>query len=117
MPFVALEGKFPQHPKLLDFSRADRFTWVEILCYCAEYRTEGRIPKGIQDVIRQAKPEMLHRFADAGLLDISSGMNGSAQFAVHDWDEFNGTGKERRDARERKRRQRGKDDTGDDIPF
>ncbi len=124
MPFVALEGKFPQHPKLLGFSRSDRFTWVEILCYCAEYRTKGYIPGRIQDVIRQATPKLLRQFAEVGLLDLVYDPDRGGQgYAIHDWEEFNGTGAERRAAKERKQRQREREKAdgllaaNDDIPF
>ena len=48
MTWLRIDDKFPRHPKVTRLMRGDRWTWLEVLCYCAEYKTEGYVPDSIQ---------------------------------------------------------------------
>jgi len=102
--FVAITPAFVRHPKLLELgSPRDRWTWLEVLCYAAEYRTGGEVPAVVSRVVRGANENFLARCVGIGLLE-ENPLTGT--LTIHDWDEFNGAQRERLLARERKRRER-----------
>jgi len=84
MSQLRLEDTTPAHPKLLQIPRADRWTWFEVLAYCARYQTGGTIPKTISEAVPAATPDFLALCASAGLFD---GKQGS--LVVHDWTDYN----------------------------
>ena len=101
--FVAIAHDFPTHPKVMKLgNRTKRFTFIEVLCYCAEYRTRGVVPPEIRDAVPGANAAWLAKAQEVGLLDPMP-LGG---WKVHDWEEFNGTKAERQAARERKREER-----------
>lgn len=84
MSWLRLDDDFAQHPKVVRLARGDRWTWLEVLLYCARYRTEGHVPEAIGEAIRAATPAFLDRCHTVRLLDL----NGDGYF-VHDWREYN----------------------------
>lgn len=84
MPWLRLDDRFTKHPKVLKLKRADRWTWLEILEYCAAYQTGGHVPDAIQDVVPHATPALIQTFVQARLLDDEQGGH-----HVHDWDVYN----------------------------
>lgn len=86
MSWVRIDDGFPRHPKLLLLTRAERYTWIELLCYCAEQRTDGFVPKSIAKVLRDASTTFLLKTHDAGLLDVDE----HGRWVVHDWALYNG---------------------------
>jgi hypothetical protein len=115
MPWAKFDDKTPRHPKLLLLPRIDRWTWFEIICYCAEYRTQGAIPKTIAQAVPHAKQGFLQLATDVGLFESEGG-----SLSVHDFDKYN---LKDLTATERKRRERARArDNGpvsdeDDIAF
>ena len=84
MAWLRLDDRFTKHPKVLKLKRVDRWTWLEILEYCAAYRTGGHVPDAIADVLPHATPALIKQCIAAGLLDAEEhGWN------VHDWDVYN----------------------------
>lgn len=94
MSWLRLDDGFAQHPKIVQLSARDRWTWLELLCYCARYRTDGQIPDAIAEVVRGATPAFIARALELRLLDSVPvpepvpGTSGKA-LRVHDWDEYN----------------------------
>ncbi len=84
MTWLRIDDAFPQHPKLVELARSDRWTWLEILAYCARYKTEGRVPSAIREAVPAASPKLLARFVDVGLLD-----EHEHGLEVHDWRDYN----------------------------
>jgi len=86
MAWLRIDDGFAQHPKIVQLSAKDRWTWLELLCYCARYRTEGHVPEAISEVVRGATPALLERCVSLRLLEVSTGRNG---YEIHDWADFN----------------------------
>lgn len=87
MAWLRLDDGFAQHPKIVALTPRDRWTWLELLCYCARYRTEGQVPAGIAEVVRGATPAFLQRALESTLLDPVPGT--TCEYHVHDWIDYN----------------------------
>ncbi len=46
MTWVKVDDSFPDHPKVVRLTVAARWAYVEALCYCARYLTDGKIADG-----------------------------------------------------------------------
>jgi hypothetical protein len=115
MPWARLDDRTPRHPKLLLLSRADRWTWLEVICYCAEYGTQGAIPATIAQAVPHANKSFLARAVAAGLFDSDEG-----SLSVHDWDRYNPkdlTGAERQARHRARTRGNGPVPDEDEITF
>lgn len=88
VPWLRIDDGFTQHPKITRLTKADRWTWLEILCYVARYRTSGIVPASVGEVIRGATPVFLNRCFELHLLDLS--VDGTEDYLIHDWDDYNG---------------------------
>lgn len=86
MSWLRIDDGFAQHPKIVQLTPKDRWTWLELLCYCARYRTGGRIPAGIAEVVRGTTPAFLARCENLRLLEKAA----DGDFQVHDWQIYNG---------------------------
>lgn len=101
--WVRVDDGFTHHPKIVKLSRAERWTWLEVLCYAARFRTGGVVPVVVGEVVRGASPAFLERCHELRLLDLKE--NGSGDYVVHDWDDYNGRDpKVMQTERQRKRR-------------
>ena len=87
MSWLRIDDGFPQHPKLVRLSRPDRWTWLEILAYCARYRTSGEVPISVGEAVKYASPAFLNRCFELHLLDHSE--HGTEDYHVHDWESYN----------------------------
>lgn len=85
MAWLRIDDGFAQHPKVVRLSPKDRWTWLEILCYCARYRTKGVVPAAISQVVRGASESFLENCHTLGLID----SGGGGENRVHDWDAYN----------------------------
>ena len=85
MSWVRIDDNFPDHPKIAGLSVAARWTFVESLCYCARYLTDGAIPAGKVRTLGTAKmrSELVcaELWIDAGVGDV----------VVHDYLAYNPT--------------------------
>ena len=84
MTWLRIDDGFTEHRKVLKLRRSERWTWLEILTYCARQNNGGRIPKAISDVLRHVTNDFLERCVKAGLLD-----HHEDGYQVHDWLEYN----------------------------
>lgn len=89
MSWLRLDDKFPRHPKITRLDRRDRWTWLEVLCYCAEYHTDGYIPDTIREAVPKATDQFLERCYELDLLDVSDAAP-DGKYRVHDWQIYNG---------------------------
>ena len=87
MSWLKIDDAFVHHEKVLALPRTDRWTWLEVLSYCARNRAaKGRVSVAIRDVVPRATPKFLARCSEVGLLD----QNGDGVYHVHDWIIYNG---------------------------
>jgi hypothetical protein len=101
MPWVALEHDFTANPKVVQLTAEEFRSWVSLLCWAARFRTRGFIPKTIGVELAGATVKRTKKYELLGLLETRPD-----GWYIHDWDEYNGTGKEREQARLRKQAQR-----------
>ena len=85
MSWLRVDDAFSTHPKLLLLPRPDRWTWMELLCFCARYRTNGTIPPQIREAVPAATPQILEKLVCAGLLD----QDDDGNLSIHDWRDYN----------------------------
>ena len=83
MSWLRIDDGFSRHPKVTALNHKQRWTWVDILCYCATYRTDGWLPRNIREHIVGATPAFLATCVTLELLD-----NHDGEHRVHDWREF-----------------------------
>jgi hypothetical protein len=62
----------------------ERWAWLEILTYCARYRTSGHVTRGVRSAVASATPKLLAKLVQVRLLD-----EAEDGWKVHDWDEYN----------------------------
>lgn len=71
MTFVKLLDEFPEHPKIIGLSDSAFRAYIEALCYCSRYLTDGAIPE--QAARRFAPPKAVSELVAANLLERHSG--------------------------------------------
>lgn len=79
MTWVKVDDSFPRHPKVIGLPAAVKWSYVEALCYCAQYLTDGAFPPGI------VPDKDVRSLIEVGLVDLADG----GSFAVHDYLEYN----------------------------
>ncbi len=84
MTWLRIDDRFAEHEKVLGLSRSDRWTWVELLCYCAR-QSSDTVPPKVADLIKHVTPAFLARCASVGLLDRDE----DGFLHVHDWAVYN----------------------------
>ncbi len=84
MAWLRIDDGFPEHEKLLSLRRNERWTWIEILAYCARQQNGGRLPASITNHMKYVTKPFLERCVEIGLLDVINGY-----FIVHDWNDYN----------------------------
>jgi len=103
MPYVALDDKFPDNPKVAGLSHAAFRLHVVALCYCSAHLTDGIVPKSAQIHRKIGTTSKLNaQLIEAGLWEIVED-----GWRIHDYLDWNASAaqikeKQRRD-RERKR--------------
>lgn len=85
MPWLRIDDGYAEHRKLLQLKRTDRWTWTEILCWCARQADNGHVPAALGEILRHATPTFLHNCATIGLLDPTE----TGDYTVHDWHIYN----------------------------
>lgn len=84
MSWLRIDDGFPEHRKLVGLKRSERWTWLEVLAYCARQGNDGVLPAGITDVLKHVTPAFILRCVSLGLLDKNDGV-----LTVHDWATYN----------------------------
>lgn len=82
MTWVKLDDLMPEHPKIIGRSDAAFRALIELWCYSARHKTNGKIEKPA--IKRIVKPRVLAELIESGLLH----ENGVA-FDIHDWLDHN----------------------------
>ena len=47
MTWVKIDDRLPRHPKMIGLNVNAKWAFIETLCYCAEYLTDGSFPRGL----------------------------------------------------------------------
>lgn len=84
MSWLRLDDRFAEHGKLMKLARKDRWTWIELLCYCSRHQN-GNIPKRIREILHHVTPVFLDQCIAAGLVERDE----QGGLAVHDWAKYN----------------------------
>jgi hypothetical protein len=85
MSWLRLDDRFATNTKVSALPRADRWAWVELLCYCALNSPTGRVPPAIVEHLKYVTPALLERCRNVGLIDTDEhGVD-----HVHDWAVYN----------------------------
>lgn len=84
MSWLKIDDQFPHHPKLVSISIPARWAYMEGLCYCAQYLTDGFIADGQARLI--ASPKVRAELLEAVLWhEVKGGIS------VHDYLDYNPT--------------------------
>jgi hypothetical protein len=86
VPWLRLDDKFARHPKIVQLSDREFRVHIRVLCYCAEYRTEGALPASIWTEITGLTRAMGDRFLEIGLWQKK---RTNAALSVHDFNKYN----------------------------
>lgn len=112
MSWLRLDDGFTSHPKFEGWNAAEKWAFLELMEYCARYRTGGRVPSDLALLPRSVTAKVVYRAEDAGWLERRDG----ALF-VHDWDIYNprdATGAERQ-RRYRERHENRDEDRNENV--
>lgn len=85
MSWLRLDDGAPEHRKILALSRADRWTWIELLAYCARQDDDGYVPVTVGEILRYVTPGFLQKCRLVGLIDVDE----AGEMRVHDWKVYN----------------------------
>jgi hypothetical protein len=84
MSWLRVDDRFTSHPKFEGWPVADRWAFLELMTYCARYRTRGRIPTDLSLLPRAVTGKLLRRAIASGWVeDRPDGR------WIHDWDVYN----------------------------
>lgn len=86
MSWLRIDDGFSRHPKVTALTHRERWTWLDVLCYCASYQTGGYLPEGIGGIVPGATTKFLGRCGELGLVNVVGD-----RLRVHDWHVYNGT--------------------------
>ena len=60
MPWIKLNDNAPQHPKVAALSDRAFRVWIQSLCYCAQFQTDGLLPSAfLASVTRRVYDELV----------------------------------------------------------
>lgn len=82
MTWLKVDDAMPEHPKIVGLAPATKWALMELWCYCARHRTNGKVPEGA--VKRMASAKVLRELDQAGLIH----RNGTG-WLIHDWLDHN----------------------------
>lgn len=83
MSWLRIDDGFSRHPKVTALTHRERWSWMDLLCYCARYQTAGYLPENIREHVAGATDKFLIKCGTLGLLDVVSG-----DLRVHDWESY-----------------------------
>jgi hypothetical protein len=93
MSWLRLDDGFPQHPKFEGWRAVDKWALLELMAYCARFRTRGMIPADPDLWPRSTTKRLLAKAVESGFVDDLDGT-----LWIHDWATYNpndSTGAER----------------------
>lgn len=85
MSWLRIDDIFPQHPKFSGWAVADKWAWLEVMVYCARYRTGGRIPEDLGLMPRSTTKRLLEKAERSGFIDRAD----DGGMVIHDWPIYN----------------------------
>jgi hypothetical protein len=85
MAWLRIDDGFTKHPKFEGWSRSDRWAWLEVMEYCARYRTRGRIPAELDLLPRAVTTALLKRAEQSGWCTRRE----DGALWINDWDAYN----------------------------
>jgi hypothetical protein len=85
MAWLRLDDGFTKHPKFEGWTPAQRWAWLEVMEYCARYRTGGRIPTDDTILPRSTSRTILAKAESSGWC--ARGDDGALW--INDWNDFN----------------------------
>lgn len=81
MSWLRIDDRFSRHPKLLALTPAQRWTWIDLLCWASQYTdVAGVIPTHADQAVAGLS-RLRHALRELGLLDVRD----DGQDAIHDW--------------------------------
>lgn len=87
MSWLRLDDGFTSHPKFEGWNPAEKWAFLELMSYCARYRTKGRVPADRSLLPRTVTAKLLDRALAAGWLDRRE----NGDLWIHDWTIYNPT--------------------------
>jgi len=82
MPWFRVEGKLAWHPKVVRAGNAAIGAWVRLGSWCADMRTDGKVPKAMAGAI--GLPSEIAELVEVGLLEVDG-----VDYLVHDYLDYN----------------------------
>jgi hypothetical protein len=108
--WLRLDDNFAQHPKFEGWLAPQRWAFLELMLWCAKYRTKGRVSTDLTLLPRSVSARLLGQAEAAGWLDRDE----LGTLWIHDWEKYNptdSTGAER----QRKHRERNAESNADSV--
>ena len=78
MTWVRVDDTLPRHPKVMGLATDVKWAYIEALCYCSQYLTNGVVPAGVISEKHQSA------LLDAGLFESSE-----EGYLIHDYLKYN----------------------------
>lgn len=82
MVWLKVDDAMPDHPKIVGLPAATKWALLELWCYCARHKTNGKVPNGIMRKIATNRVRI--QLESAQLIH----RNGNG-FVIHDWLDHN----------------------------
>lgn len=86
MAWLRVDDGFAEHHKILQLTRGERWTWMELLCHVARQNNGGHVSPGVVSTMRHVTPKFIGKCRHVGLIDEDD----TGQLVVHDWAIYNG---------------------------
>lgn len=83
MSWLRIDDGFSRHPKVTALTFKERWVWMDLLCYCARYQTDGWLPENIREHVAGSTDKFLHRCHSLELLD-----DETEGWRIHDWSTY-----------------------------
>lgn len=85
MAWLRVDDGFTKHPKFERWTPAQRWAWLEVMEYCARYRTAGRVPNDLTLLPRSTTPTLLQRAEKSGWCERLD----DGYLWINDWETYN----------------------------
>jgi hypothetical protein len=85
MSWLRLDDGFTKHPQFAGWTAAQRWAWLEVMEYCARYRTRGRIPNDLSIMPRTTTPTLLSKAEASEWVHVGD----DGHLWITNWEAFN----------------------------
>lgn len=101
MPWVNTDDQFPEHPKVWGLSDAAFRLHTSAIHYCNRHETDGRVPASkVRTLVPRFRESALDELTDRGMWVT----NGTGDWHIHDFLDWNASRAEREAKREAQRK-------------